>query len=55
MQITLKEINEQDGFVVDDKLYDECAKRLRVHFSKEIIANIIAAFLAQYEDKTKRK
>lgn len=55
MIVTLKEITEKEGFVVDDKLYEECAKRLNVHFSKEIIATIISVFLDEYEDKTKRK
>ena len=60
--VILKPIEpKQEGFVIDDELYFECAKRVgaktefrtppQIYFNKETIAHIIAAFLERYEQK----
>jgi hypothetical protein len=60
--VILKPIEpKNEGFVIDDEFYLECAKRLnidtniktipKIFFGKDVIANIVAVFLEKYEQK----
>jgi len=55
-------INKEKGFCIDDKLYNECLKRIGIEskkrdidpfvfITKETIAFIISAFLDRYQNK----
>jgi hypothetical protein len=60
--VILKPIDKEKGFCIDDKLYNECLKRIGIEnkkrdidpfvfITKETIAFIISAFLDRYQNK----